>query len=182
MKRRSGFTLVELLIVVVVVAILASISIVAYNGIQTRAENAKTIQAVASWVKALQMYKIDTGNYPTVNTCLGASNTYTDSNGGVCWGDASNTTWRVQPNLSTMMADYIDGAPEPSSKNISTETAQRRGAMYYFSSAGGEEIRVNIIGASSVADCPSISGLGATYSAAVLSGGVSCYYRMPDHR
>ena len=37
---RSGFTIVELLIVIVVIAILAAISIVAYNGIQQRARNA----------------------------------------------------------------------------------------------------------------------------------------------
>lgn len=36
--RPKGFTLVELLIVIVVIAILAAISVVAYNGIQTRAK------------------------------------------------------------------------------------------------------------------------------------------------
>ena len=34
---RSGFTIVELLIVIVVIAILAAITIVAFNGIQERA-------------------------------------------------------------------------------------------------------------------------------------------------
>ena len=39
MKRRDdGFTIVELLIVIVVIAILAAISVVAYNGIQTRTQ------------------------------------------------------------------------------------------------------------------------------------------------
>lgn len=36
-KKQTGFTVVELLIVIVVIAILATISIVAYNGIQSRA-------------------------------------------------------------------------------------------------------------------------------------------------
>jgi len=35
-KQKSGFTIVELLIVIVVIAILAAITIVAYNGIQNR--------------------------------------------------------------------------------------------------------------------------------------------------
>lgn len=42
--KRHGFTIVELLIVIVVIAILASISVVAYNGIQNRA-NDVAIQA-----------------------------------------------------------------------------------------------------------------------------------------
>lgn len=38
-KKQNGFTIVELLIVVVVIAILAAITVVAYNGIQNRAKD-----------------------------------------------------------------------------------------------------------------------------------------------
>ena len=38
-KKQTGFTIVELLIVIVVIGILAAITIVAYNGIQNRAND-----------------------------------------------------------------------------------------------------------------------------------------------
>jgi prepilin-type N-terminal cleavage/methylation domain-containing protein len=37
--NKKGFTIVELLVVIVVIAILATISVTAYNGIQNRANN-----------------------------------------------------------------------------------------------------------------------------------------------
>ena len=42
-QKRTGFTIVELLIVIVVIGILAAITIVAFNGIQTRAKNTQTV-------------------------------------------------------------------------------------------------------------------------------------------
>ena len=47
--KKSGFTIVELLIVIVVIGILAAITIVSYNGIQNRSKNAKTVSAITAW-------------------------------------------------------------------------------------------------------------------------------------
>lgn len=58
----SGFTIVELLIVVVVIAILAAITIVAYNGISNRAKDASVQSSVSTTVKKLEAYKIDPSN------------------------------------------------------------------------------------------------------------------------
>ena len=69
-KHHYGFTIVELLIVIVVIAILAAISIVAYNGIQTRANNTQTIAAIKDYVKAYGLYALDNGTYPA-GGCLG---------------------------------------------------------------------------------------------------------------
>lgn len=60
----AGFTIVELLIVIVVIAILAAISVVAYTGIQNRANNAAVEADISAIIKKLELAKIDLGHYP----------------------------------------------------------------------------------------------------------------------
>ncbi len=63
-KTSAGFTIVELLIVIVVIGILATITIVAYSGIQNRARDTQRVQDIKAITKALEVYKIQTGDYP----------------------------------------------------------------------------------------------------------------------
>lgn len=73
MARRwasKGFTIVELLIVIVVIAILAAVTIVAFNGVQTRAKNAQMISAVGVYVKAIRVYTEQEGVVPMSGTGL----------------------------------------------------------------------------------------------------------------
>lgn len=65
-KRQSGFTIVELLIVIVVIGILATLVIVTFSGIQQKARDTKRktdINAIDSHVEA---YYANGGNYPTL--------------------------------------------------------------------------------------------------------------------
>jgi len=174
-QNKSGFTIVELLIVIVVIAILASISIVAYNGIQTRANNSKTVLAVSSWVKAIRLYNIDNGSWPT-NSCLGGSSTYVDY-GGRCWAP-STSSWEVKPTFLVQMDSYIGSSyPEPSIKNITdSETTQYRGAMFYHVSATDKRVYVMF----DVTECPSISGLEESFGQANYPNGKRCMYRIPQ--
>lgn len=63
---RPGFTIVELLIVIVVIGILAAITIVAYNGVQDRARNATIQSDLANFAKKIEAARVDTsdGLYP----------------------------------------------------------------------------------------------------------------------
>lgn len=67
----SGFTIVELLIVIVIIAILAAISIVSYVGVQASAQDAKRLQDASSIQKALELYKIEHGRYPAAQASPG---------------------------------------------------------------------------------------------------------------
>lgn len=67
-----GFTIIELLIVIVVVAILATISIVAYRGIQDRARASEVAAGLIQAKKKLELYKVDNGSYPTTGNLSAA--------------------------------------------------------------------------------------------------------------
>lgn len=79
-KNTSGFTIVELLIVIVVIAVLATISVVAYTGIQARAQDSRRISDLQSITKALATRKVDTGDYPSASySGLGGQSGYESS-------------------------------------------------------------------------------------------------------
>lgn len=64
MRRQYGFTIVELLIVITVIAILAAITIVAYNGVQERAQNARKISDIKGVQRLIEAYQAENGSYP----------------------------------------------------------------------------------------------------------------------
>lgn len=71
--KQAGFTIVELLIVIVVIGILAAITIVAYNGIQARALDSTRSNDLAAIQKALELYKTEKGTYPAATANPGSS-------------------------------------------------------------------------------------------------------------
>jgi len=64
MKDERGFTIVELLIVIVVIAILAAIVIVAYNGVTNKANQAAAKGNAEAVQKVVEAYNADKGSYP----------------------------------------------------------------------------------------------------------------------
>jgi len=63
--RKKGFTIVELLIVIVVIGILAAITIISFNGITSKAQETSVKHDMRNIAKQMEVYKIEDGRYPT---------------------------------------------------------------------------------------------------------------------
>ena len=71
-KNRRGFTIVELLVVIVVIGILATITIVTYIGISSKATLANLQSDLVGASQQLKLYRVDHGVFPAsldVNNC-----------------------------------------------------------------------------------------------------------------
>lgn len=114
-KSRSGFTTVELLIFIVVVGILAAITIVAYNGIQNRAQDAR-LRSVASQIeKAIMSWSVD-ADAPLKagwgSTAPISNGSCTDGSGG--WVESTNYACSLSDILQSknyIPANLIKNAP-----------------------------------------------------------------------
>ncbi|MBP9814638.1 prepilin-type N-terminal cleavage/methylation domain-containing protein, partial [Candidatus Woesebacteria bacterium] len=88
--RQSGFTLMELLITVSIIAILISIGIASYSTINKQSRDTKRKSDIEQLRSALEMYRADNSSYPSTGA------------GG----------WTVASDLSTVLATtYILAIP-----------------------------------------------------------------------
>jgi prepilin-type N-terminal cleavage/methylation domain-containing protein len=65
-KKQSGFTIVELLIVIVVIGILATLVIVTFSGVQQKARDTKRETDVKALASQLEVYYANNGSYPAL--------------------------------------------------------------------------------------------------------------------
>lgn len=110
-KTRSGFTVVELLIVVVVITILAAITIVVYNGIQDRARASVLTSALADISKKARIYHVDHDAYPAALTDIGITDT-----------SSIHYTYQKYPNDSDFCATASTGSTTYQVRNGVTAT------------------------------------------------------------
>ena len=161
-QKQHGFTIVELLIVIVVIGILAAITIVAYNGIQQRARNTQTVNAITGWVKALKLYEADNGSMPGNSGCLGTMYGYgpdgTDISGYQCRQDSPTYGININNTFNTALTKYLPGTfPQPSltATYLHNSSYWYKGAYYYATVPG----RIDFVLEGKNTVCPTIGGL-----------------------
>lgn len=128
--KQSGFTIVELLIVIVVIGILAAITIVAYNGVQQRASNTQRISAARDWIKSVKAYTALNQKYPSGigAYCIGESNvTDFDINADADCGVSDNlkhdgaTSATFNTNMKTVSSHLPDFPGKPIQLTVNTK-------------------------------------------------------------
>lgn len=123
-KSATGFTIVELIIVIVVIAILAAITIVAYTGIQQRAKNSSIIGAASQSTKLIAAYIAVNSQFPLATS------------GDVCLvsGESACTASAARSPSTTLNNSLATLGSLPST--IPDARPEYRGIVYSYSSSG----------------------------------------------
>lgn len=117
--RNSGFTIVELLIVIVVIGILAAIVVVAFNGVQGQARNATISADLRNIKQAITRLQLDTGGtiFGCANGTFGPEGSVTGSGAGLTAVPVSGTvnetcTWGATA-VSDWKGPYMPASLDP---------------------------------------------------------------------
>jgi prepilin-type N-terminal cleavage/methylation domain-containing protein len=116
-KRNQGFTIVELLIVIVVIGILALLVITTYSGIQAKARNAKRQTDIASIQTQLEAFFSQNGYYPSLT-------------------DINSSTWRAA-NVKSLDANALVDPSNATQSSTLVDTPAAKSYAYHVTDSSG---------------------------------------------
>lgn len=137
--NKRGFTIVELLIVIVVIGVLAAIVIVAYNGVQNRANDAAVQSDVRKIGLALQNYIALNSSLPTSEAALKTLLENSEVDGKIArnsYDIAAPAYAAGNDNQSRNLLICVSGGTSTTLK-FGVGALSKSGSVYFYTSAGG---------------------------------------------
>lgn len=139
LKDQKGFTIVELLIVIVVIGILAAITIVAYNGIQNRSKTTAGQSLAGNVAKKLEAYNSVNGAYPTTPAQVqGTTESKIDNITATPKPIAGVSTGAESTANSLFSATALDGTSANGGKTVRISGSATGGTVSYWSYTTGD--------------------------------------------
>lgn len=143
-KDSLGFTIVELLIVIVVIAILAAITVVSYNGISSRAKEAALKSDLRSGAEQLGVAQAETGSYPADTSAVkksdGTTFTYTSGTTTFCL-QATNSQLAGKSFYITEAGSIQEGSCPVAATTMQAFTPAQCAALPVYDSSNPTAIR-----------------------------------------
>lgn len=178
-KNISGFTIVELLVVIVVIGIITSITVLSYNAAQKRTQNAERATQLQAWQSVFERYKAAKGELPLPTTsngtgyCLGGN--FPIGSGGVArcrdYLDGGSTSLLQSGNSALMSALQTVVPNLPSGQNIPVGGTVGPYVYYWGTQSSGTIQITGAFSGTTAADCPT----STTYAWASGTGLLICH-------
>ncbi len=102
-KSKQGFTLIEILIVIAIIGILASVAIIGLGGSRVKARDSKKISELAQIRNGLELYFTTCGHYPGGGAGCTVTASLPDT-----YNNLRANMVAVLPSLSNMPADNVN--------------------------------------------------------------------------
>ena len=146
LKRTFGFTIVELMLVIIVISILVTLSVVTYNGAQARARDAERTADVQRIADAISLYNLKYGNLLTKCGGYDTDGTGPTVGSGNGWFSREDTGSYPKSTMSCLQDAGLlkDAAQDPSTGPNGTSSPSSGYAYMKYSCGSGTSARAYV--------------------------------------
>ena len=133
-RKNKGFTLIELMVVISIMALLSSVILSSVTKARDKAQNSATVQGINQYLSVLDRYFLDKGYYPNpFSNPVSMTMRGTGSQQIVCLGSQGGTACQqpsyVDPVFLAQLQPYYTAWPNPAPYGVN---GKLKGALYWI--------------------------------------------------